>query len=245
MDAILADFPDIASHDISGLDFCAVCKQFDPEDYNDIVFCSGCNLCVHQICGGIEAVPDGDWYCAVCAVAASQGAVGEAAAPVVPVVCAACHQTGGAFNRVAASAADEAPSFVHTVCVNHIPMLYWSEPINMAGVAGLADIPVRLSNLACQICGKPGGTCIYCKHRGCKITLHPGCALDGGCDLNLKITAKGEADHGIFCLRHRKAEMPVELAAHLYQQEKAKFKAQYVSTLTRAVCVSTPLIHKF
>ena len=45
---------------------CLICTDGDSGDDNLIIFCSGCNICVHQKCYGIPKVPDGDWYCDVC-----------------------------------------------------------------------------------------------------------------------------------------------------------------------------------
>lgn len=45
---------------------CLVCNNGDYGDDNLIVFCSGCNICVHQKCYEISQIPDGDWYCNLC-----------------------------------------------------------------------------------------------------------------------------------------------------------------------------------
>jgi hypothetical protein len=41
---------------------CAVCKDGMAYDDNEIVFCGGCNVAVHQLCYGIETIPEGEWY---------------------------------------------------------------------------------------------------------------------------------------------------------------------------------------
>lgn len=45
---------------------CYVCNSGDYEDDNLIVYCSICNIAVHQQCYGIEEVPQDDWICEVC-----------------------------------------------------------------------------------------------------------------------------------------------------------------------------------
>ena len=45
---------------------CLVCNDGDYGDDNLIVFCSRCNICVHQKCYGFSKVPEGDWYCDSC-----------------------------------------------------------------------------------------------------------------------------------------------------------------------------------
>ena len=40
---------------------CDVCQLPESEEGNEMVFCDGCNLCVHQICYGIRVIPEGNW----------------------------------------------------------------------------------------------------------------------------------------------------------------------------------------
>jgi len=47
---------------------CQACNSGDYEDDNLIVFCSSCNISVHQKCYGIAVVPEDDWICDVCKV---------------------------------------------------------------------------------------------------------------------------------------------------------------------------------
>lgn len=45
---------------------CDVCRAPDSECDNEMVFCDGCNVCVHQACYGIEKIPTGTWLCTPC-----------------------------------------------------------------------------------------------------------------------------------------------------------------------------------
>lgn len=38
---------------------CDVCRSPDSEEANEMVFCDKCNICVHQACYGITAIPSG------------------------------------------------------------------------------------------------------------------------------------------------------------------------------------------
>lgn len=33
-----------------------------------MVFCDGCDVCVHQACYGVQNIPEGKWYCRTCAI---------------------------------------------------------------------------------------------------------------------------------------------------------------------------------
>lgn len=39
---------------------CDVCRSPDSEEGNEMVFCDSCNICVHQACYGITAIPSGN-----------------------------------------------------------------------------------------------------------------------------------------------------------------------------------------
>lgn len=41
---------------------CDVCGLLEGEPGNEMVFCDGCDTCVHQFCYGVKAIPEGDWY---------------------------------------------------------------------------------------------------------------------------------------------------------------------------------------
>lgn len=45
---------------------CAICNDSDFTAANQIVFCDGCNVPVHQLCYGIESIPAGSWLCRRC-----------------------------------------------------------------------------------------------------------------------------------------------------------------------------------
>ena len=45
---------------------CAVCFDGDSYDDNPILFCDKCNVAVHQLCYGIQKIPQGDWICKSC-----------------------------------------------------------------------------------------------------------------------------------------------------------------------------------
>ena len=47
---------------------CDVCRSPHGEDGNELVFCDGCDICVHQHCYGIMTLDDQKWFCRPCQV---------------------------------------------------------------------------------------------------------------------------------------------------------------------------------
>lgn len=45
---------------------CALCNKPDSKTGNQILFCDGCDLAVHQKCYGVPRIPRGDWLCKDC-----------------------------------------------------------------------------------------------------------------------------------------------------------------------------------
>ncbi|CAD8127054.1 unnamed protein product [Paramecium sonneborni] len=67
---------------------CQVCNDGDYTDDNLIVFCSKCNISVHQKCYLIDIIPNEDWICDVCQTFGSNGQY---------LRCALCPKLGGAM----------------------------------------------------------------------------------------------------------------------------------------------------
>ncbi|CAD8136647.1 unnamed protein product [Paramecium octaurelia] len=79
---------------------CQVCNDGDYTDDNLIVFCSKCNISVHQKCYLIEVIPNEDWICDVCQTFGPNGQY---------LRCALCPKLGGAMKATQI----DASSFEH------------------------------------------------------------------------------------------------------------------------------------
>lgn len=45
---------------------CAICSKPNSRPPNEILFCDGCDMAVHQKCYGVPKIPEGDWFCKEC-----------------------------------------------------------------------------------------------------------------------------------------------------------------------------------
>jgi hypothetical protein len=86
---------------------CQVCNDPDYTDVNQIVFCDGCNLAVHQLCYGVAEIPAGSWLCRRCAQR-------DASRHNPP--CRLCPLRGGAMWPCAGGV-----GWVHSLCALYMP----------------------------------------------------------------------------------------------------------------------------
>ena len=66
LNSLILEHKSISNYDSSDLDLCDICFSESTEEGNVLVFCDNCNIAVHQICYGIEVLPENDWYCSRC-----------------------------------------------------------------------------------------------------------------------------------------------------------------------------------
>lgn len=45
---------------------CSICRKPDSKPPNEIIFCDGCDMAVHQKCYNVPNIPEGDWLCRTC-----------------------------------------------------------------------------------------------------------------------------------------------------------------------------------
>jgi hypothetical protein len=65
---------------------CGVCGDGACVDDNEILYCDGCNMALHQQCYGVSVVPEGDWKCERCVYGSTNK---------FDLKCAICSRTGG------------------------------------------------------------------------------------------------------------------------------------------------------
>lgn len=91
-----------------------------------MVFCDSCNICVHQACYGITAIPSGSWLCRTCA----QGQRPE---------CVLCPNKGGAMKCTRSG-----QKWAHVSCALWIPEVSVGCVEKMEPITKISSIPVRI-----------------------------------------------------------------------------------------------------
>ena len=154
-----------------------MCRSKMAETENEMVFCDGCDVCVHQVCAfllpmliffqeqaisgsalntfsqacyGILKIPEGEWFCDRCAVKAKQEP------------CVLCPVYEGAMKRT------EQGRWCHCSCAWWIPEVHFKDTIAMRPVMGVPDVPKRRFSLKCIFCETNNGA----RHSTCAPFLH-------------------------------------------------------------------------
>jgi hypothetical protein len=169
---------------------CNICNDGEVTPDNQILFCEACNVAVHQMCYGIEEVPEGDYYCIACryfdrekmsqALAKRSGAAPRIALPPLPISCELCPIKQGAYIRTDTSkSAPNATSakWVHMACAKW-QGLHFVDKTKPEVVEDVADLKTyfRRMDCSCCLCQGKRGSYNQCRFEGCDKFLHVTCA---------------------------------------------------------------------
>lgn len=105
---------------------CDVCRAPDSECDNEMVFCDGCNVCVHQACYGIETIPTGTWLCSPCTLG------GVSFKPD----CSLCPNKAGAMKPTRSL-----NSWCHVSCALWVPEVSFGNPVKLEPVVNINKVP--------------------------------------------------------------------------------------------------------
>ncbi|BFZ64401.1 hypothetical protein YB2330_005544 [Saitoella coloradoensis] len=166
---------------------CSICDDGEGTHDNQIVFCDGCNLVVHQECYGVPYIPEGQWLCRKCQITANAN-----------VNCLFCPVHGGAYKQTKEN------EWGHLLCALFIPELSLGNQVLMEPVEGVDKIAKARWKLTCTICRQKVGACIQCSNKACFDAFHVTCARKAGLFLDMKKHAGHFEKHLLkaACLRH-------------------------------------------
>lgn len=139
---------------------CNICSFSDVSEINNLIYCDGCNLCVHQECYGVPIIPQGAWFCKPCRYRTG------------PLYCRFCTKIGGALKMTSGM------KWGHVVCVIWNKDLYFGnevflEPIEETNSANCGRIKEK-----CCVCSAKKGLQICCSYFECKTKYHVTCAIE-------------------------------------------------------------------
>lgn len=169
---------------------CAVCASPESEECNEMVFCDGCDICVHQACYGIQKIPEGSWLCRTCALG-------------IKPTCILCPKTGGAMKSTRSGT-----KWAHVNCALWIPEVSIGCVEKMEPITKISQIPASRWSLICCLCKERCGACIQCSVKACKTAFHVSCAFQNNIEMKTILTDDLADDGGVklkaYCPRHSK-----------------------------------------
>ncbi|XP_064609900.1 protein Jade-1-like [Liolophura sinensis] len=168
---------------------CDVCRSPESEENNEMVFCDGCDICVHQACYGIQTIPEGSWLCRTCALG-------------IKPTCILCPKSGGAMKSTKSGT-----KWSHVSCALWIPEVSIGCVEKMEPITKISQIPVSRWALVCCLCKERTGACIQCSVKTCKTAFHVTCGIANNLDMKTILDDSDEED-GVklkaFCPKHTK-----------------------------------------
>ncbi|KAL5013057.1 hypothetical protein ScPMuIL_011608 [Solemya velum] len=168
---------------------CDVCRSPESEENNEMVFCDGCDICIHQACYGIQKIPEGNWLCRTCALN-------------IKPTCILCAKSGGAMKSTRSGT-----KWAHVSCALWIPEVSIGCVEKMEPITKISQIPASRWALICNMCKERVGACIQCCVKTCKTAFHVTCAFQHNLEMKTILT-ESETDHddGVklkaYCLKH-------------------------------------------
>ncbi|WAQ98834.1 JADE1-like protein [Mya arenaria] len=164
---------------------CEICQSPESEDTNEMVFCDGCDICVHQACYGIQTVPEGSWLCRTCALG-------------IKPTCILCPKVGGAMKSTRSGT-----KWAHVSCAIWIPEVTIGCVEKMEPITKISMIPASRWSLVCCVCKERCGACIQCSVKACKTAFHVTCAIDDKLEMKTVLVQEKNTEDA-YCPKHSK-----------------------------------------
>lgn len=143
---------------------CDVCFEGDSDELNEIIFCDGCDIAVHQNCYGVATVPRGEdpWFCLRCSAPDPEA-----------VLCVLCPLKKGAMKPLATEGSSPGAGppqgavlppvqHAHLFCAQWVPETYIRE--GDGAVMNVEGVLRERYKLTCVLCKVKQGVCIQCSH---------------------------------------------------------------------------------
>ncbi|EPR78078.1 Bromodomain and PHD finger containing protein [Spraguea lophii 42_110] len=140
--------------------YCNVCALGESSVENNLIYCDGCDLCVHQECYGIPFVPDEAWFCKPCLFAKRR-----------PPKCKFCTMVGSAYKPTSDK------KWGHIICTIWDNTLTFGNPVFLEPIE-INNIYHFFNKYQCYICDQNKGLTHKCSYIPCNNRFHITCAIE-------------------------------------------------------------------
>uniref|UniRef100_A0A0N5BW04 PHD-type domain-containing protein n=1 Tax=Strongyloides papillosus TaxID=174720 RepID=A0A0N5BW04_STREA len=168
-----------------GEEICEVCREYEWEEHDKIVFCDVCGKCFHQSCYGIKDITD-VFVCSPCMLQLDE----------FPS-CVVCPVKGGALKIL-----DNGSDFCHVSCARYINELKFGDEEIMEPVIGYMNICDSRGRERCLVCDIDYGCTIKCDYKDCSRHFHVECGRRAGFYLTFVEHDDGELTPFALCECH-------------------------------------------
>lgn len=139
---------------------CNICSFSHTTSTNSLLFCDGCNVCIHQECYGVPIIPPGPWFCKACLHQVKQ------------LSCKFCLKNGGAFKMTSAN------KWGHVVCVLWNEKLFFRNLVFLEPIEEPESRRYKKLEIECSICNDFKGYHIKCAYIECNTHYHVTCGIE-------------------------------------------------------------------
>lgn len=177
---------------------CDICTSVECELEDFMVFCDGCNMCVHGLCYGLPDLPQGDWLCMKCQKY-----------PGNTPPCVLCPTIGGSLKMT------DNGQWAHVLCALYLPECRFKDAETREPITNIDDIPDERWQMKCVVCDTRQGACIQCSEKECKVAFHATCGSRSGFEIrteqNDQNDPEGDINFITKCRKHsRKTDDAIE-----------------------------------
>ncbi|RVD91588.1 PHD zinc finger domain-containing protein [Tubulinosema ratisbonensis] len=140
--------------------FCDICALSSYSSENDLLYCDGCNLCVHQECYGVPLIPEGFWLCRKCLFLGKKN-----------VKCEFCPNKNGALKETISG------NYGHILCTIYNPNLFFRNNVFLEPIEYENDFYAQPKE-KCVLCKNLSHALIKCSFYLCTKKYHVTCGIE-------------------------------------------------------------------